>query len=95
MEDKKLDKIVSILIEEINPKKLILFGSRGKETATFNSDYDIAIDSEKIDLNSKRNLIEKIDEVIGLNKIDLVFLNSVDSGFREVIYNTGKVIYEQ
>jgi predicted nucleotidyltransferase len=95
MKDKKLNNIVKILIDKLNPEKLILFGSRGKETASFNSDYDIAIDSERIDLKEKRELREKIDQIIGLHKIDLVFLEEVDPGFKDIIHKTGKIIYER
>jgi predicted nucleotidyltransferase len=95
MKDKRLNNIVDILVDELHPEKLILFGSRGKGKAEFNSDYDIAIDSGKIDLSEKRILKEKIDKIIGLHKIDLVFLMEVDSGFKNIIQKTGKIIYER
>ncbi|MDO8549175.1 MAG: nucleotidyltransferase domain-containing protein [Ignavibacteria bacterium] len=95
MKDKRLNNIVKILVNELKPEKLILFGSRGKGKASFNSDYDIAIDSERIGLSEKRELKEKIDEIIGLHKIDLVFLKEIDEGFRKIIQQTGKVIYER
>lgn len=95
MKDEKLNNIVKIIIEDVHPLKLILFGSRGKGIESFNSDYDIAIDSELIELNKKRKLKEKIEEIIGLHKIDLVFLKEVDSGFKNIIQKTGRVIYER
>jgi uncharacterized protein len=94
MEDKRLNNIVDILVTEINPKKLLLFGSRGKDNGNYNSDYDIAVDSEIINISKKRELKEKIEEIIGLYKIDLIFLNEVDSDFKSIIIKTGKVIYE-
>ncbi len=84
-----------IVIDELDPDKLILFGSRGKGNAQFNSDYDITIDSGKINLNEKRNPKEKIEGIIGLHKCDLVFLKEVDKGFKDLIQKTGKIIYEQ
>jgi predicted nucleotidyltransferase len=93
--DKRIDKIVKILVNELNPEKLILFGSRGKGTASFNSDYDIAIQSESINITRKRKLKEKIDDVIGLYKIDLIFLKEVDPDFRNIILKTGKILYER
>ena len=92
--DKKLNNIVEILTKEIAPNKLILFGSRGKGNALYNSDYDIAIDSELINFTEKRRLKEKIDEIIGLHKIDLIFLEEVDTEFKDIILKTGKIIYE-
>ena len=94
MQDIKLNNIVKILVTEINPKKLFLFGSRGKGTASFNSDYDIAIDSDTIDFTQKRKLKEKIDEVMGLYKIDLVYLKEIDADFKNIIIKTGRIIYE-
>ena len=95
MTDKRLNNIVKILKDELHPDKLILFGSRGKGEASFNSDYDIAIDSDCIKLSDKRKLKEKVDLVIGLHKIDMIFLSEVDEGFREIIEKTGRVIYER
>ena len=66
--DIRLNKIVEILVKEINPKKLILFGSRGKGNASFNSDYDIAVDSGLINITKKRKVKVNIDEIIGFIK---------------------------
>jgi predicted nucleotidyltransferase len=95
MKDNKLNNIIKILIDELHPRKLILFGSRGKGTESLNSDYDIAIDSERLSLSEKRELREKVDEIIGLHKIDIVFLKEIDTGFKDIIEKTGKVIYEK
>ncbi|OGU71261.1 MAG: hypothetical protein A2V93_01375 [Ignavibacteria bacterium RBG_16_34_14] len=95
MKDERLNNIVKILIDKLHPKKLILFGSRGKEVASFNSDYDIAVDTNQISIREKRELKEKIDEIIGLHKFDLVFLKEVEKGFADLIQKTGKVIYER
>ena len=94
MKDQRLNNIVDILITEIQPKKLLLFGSRGKDNGNHNSDYDIAIDSEIISISEKRKLKEKIEDIIGLHNIDLIFLKEVDSDFKSIIIKTGKVIYE-
>jgi predicted nucleotidyltransferase len=94
IKDNRLNNIIKILVNEINPQKLILFGSRGKETAAFNSDYDIAVESGLINISKKRKVKEKIDEIIGLYKIDLVFLKEIDPDFKNIILKTGKIIYE-
>lgn len=94
MNDKKLNNIIKILVKEINPEKLILFGSRGKGTESFNSDYDIAVDSDTINFTQKRKSKEKIDEVIGLYKIDLVYLKEIDTDLKNIILKTGRVIDE-
>jgi predicted nucleotidyltransferase len=95
MKEKKLHTILKLIIKEYNPKKVILFGSRGKGTNNFNSDYDIAIDSTKVDFRTKRKFSERIDEYIGLHKIDIVYLSEVEKSFRNIILKTGRVIYER
>ncbi len=95
MEEKKLSTILKLIIEEYNPEKVILFGSRGKGTNHFNSDYDIAIDSNKIDFRTKRKFYDVIENSIGLHKIDIVFLREVDDSFRNIILKTGRIIYER
>ena len=95
MRDARLNKILEIIIDEYHPRKVILFGSRGKQTHQANSDYDLAIETNKNDFRQRRIVKDRINEIIGLHKIDLVILNEVDSGFRKIIINTGKVIYER
>ena len=56
------------LCREFEAKKVILFGSRAKDTALERSDIDIAVSGvEKIDL-----LIQKIEELPTLYSIDIV-----------------------
>lgn len=93
MKDKRLNSIVEILVDELRPNKIILFGSRGKGKAFYNSDYDLAIDSKAISLREKRKLKERIEDILGLHKIDLIFLKEVNKGFKQIIQNSGKVIY--
>jgi len=95
MQDIRQNKILEIIIDEYHPKRIILFGSRGKHTHQLNSDYDLAVETNKINFRQKRIVKERIERIIGLHKIDLVFLNEVESGFRKIILNTGKVIYER
>jgi len=95
MKDKKLKRISHIIIKDANPKRIILFGSRAKGNYTESADYDLAIDSDKISFRDKRKLIDKIEDVIGLHSVDLVYLKEIDSKFRKIILGTGKVIYER
>ena len=95
MEEKRLYNIITILVDELNPDRLILFGSRGKGKALPNSDYDVAIDAQEIEFREKRILKEKIEDILGLHKLDLVFLNEVEKKFKEIILKTGRVIYER
>ncbi len=53
MVEKRLYNIITILVDELNPDRLILFGSRGKGKSFPNSDYDIAVDAHKIENNQE------------------------------------------
>ncbi len=90
-----LNKIVYLINSFVNPKRILLFGSRGKETEREGSDFDIAIDSDQIETSKVRNLKENIEEIAGLYSVDIVFLNDVEEGFRKIILDTSKVIYER
>ena len=92
---KELNEIVEIVIKDLNPKKIILFGSRGKGNFRFNSDYDIAVDSKQNDFRTKRRVKEKLDEVAGLKKVDVIFMNEVEKEFKEIINKTGRILYER
>ena len=95
MVEKRLNNIIKILVDELNPDRLILFGSRGKGKAFTNSDYDIAVDTRKIEFRKKRILKEKLEDILGLHKLDLVFINEVEKKFKEIILKTGRVVYER
>lgn len=50
-EDKILNSIKASLIETLSPKKIYLFGSRGRRDHSDKSDYDLLVVVEKSDLD--------------------------------------------
>jgi predicted nucleotidyltransferase len=50
-EDKILDRIKTTLIRALNPKKIYIFGSRGRGDHSEISDYDLLVVVEKSDLD--------------------------------------------
>ncbi len=94
-ESRILSGIVEIIKKNINPDKIILFGSRAKNKFFRNSDFDIAIDKKNINIKDYRLIMGQIKKIIGLYKIDLVFLKSVDKTFKKFVLKTGKIIYER
>ncbi|MBI9071947.1 MAG: nucleotidyltransferase domain-containing protein [Melioribacteraceae bacterium] len=67
----------------MNVKKKYLFGSRAKGTSRYSSDFDIAVDFSDLEIGS-------------LNRLkDIIDINRVDADFKEIILNTGKLIYEK
>lgn len=92
-EKEVLDKIVSLLKEKLNPGLIMLFGSRVSKKHNNGSDFDIALDGDKIDVREMRKLKEKLEEISGLYKVDLIFLESIDSEFKNIIIRRGKILY--
>ncbi len=90
-----LNKIKNILNKYLKPNILILFGSRARQEYSGNADFDIALDSQKVDIRLQRKIMEDIEEVAGLYKVDIVYLNSTDKVFRDIILKTGRIIYER
>ena len=90
-----IDDIKQVLIKELNPSRIILFGSRAKNTNGNHADFDIAVDIKQPSTTIQREINEKIEQIIGLYKADVVYLGSVDVEFKNLIENGGKVIYER
>ena len=94
-EEEILSKIVSLLKEDLKPRMILLFGSRAGEKYNPGSDFDIALDGKKVDVREMRELKEKLEEITGLYKVDIIFLESVDKEFRDIILRRGKILYER
>ena len=86
----EIEKIVRE-IKKYNPKKVILFGSRGRGDNLKNSDIDIAVDID-LSFREKRKLREKLDLISGLYKVDLVFFDEMSEDFKKYILKEGKVL---
>ena len=55
-----LRSALNILKESLNPSRVILFGTRGKDTAGISSDFDFAVDCGRVNLEMKRQIKESI-----------------------------------
>ncbi len=78
------DKIVEKIKQQINPKKIILFGSRARGDAHKNADIDIAIETDQS--------IEKLS-IVG--PFDIINLRNASAEVKEKINREGVVIYER
>ena len=94
-EENIIDKIASLLKEDIKPNRILLFGSRAEGKYGPGSDFDIALDGKKIDVRKMREIKEKLEEISGLHKVDIIFLESVDKEFKDIILRRGKILYER
>ncbi len=94
---RSVEKVIEDLLDELkkhNPKRVILFGSRAKETCNRHSDIDIAVDLN-LPFRERRKLKEKLNQIAGIYTIDLVFLPLVEENFKQIILKEGKVLYEK
>jgi len=91
-----IERVIEILTREVQPDEVLLFGSRAKGTAHKGSDIDLAIvGGRKLSYRERRKMKEKIEDISGLYSVDIVFIEEVDKDFKELIRETGKVIYEK
>jgi predicted nucleotidyltransferase len=104
IEDKIMNKLVDIIVDEIHPNKIILFGSRARGDNREDSDYDLLV--LKDDSSEKRKLTQTIYRSLLKHRVGV----SVDAlvmsaekyeelskmlGFVYINIRTeGKVIYE-
>lgn len=94
-EESIINNIVSLLKKDIGPERMFLFGSRAEGRHSPGSDFDIALDGKKISVRKMRELREKLEKVSGLHKVDIIFLESIDKEFKDIILKKGKVLYER
>ena len=87
--------VIQILKKDLHPNKIILFGSRAKGNYAKTSDFDFAVDKEKPTTTKRWQISDEVDEIAGLYKVDIVYLNSVDKGFKNIVLKTGKIVYER
>ena len=94
--EKILAKLIKFLKEELDPEKIILFGSRAKGKSVPYSDIDLAIvGSTKPPLRNLRKLKEKIEIISWPFFVDLIFLEEIDEEFKELVMKTGRIVYEK
>ena len=89
---KDMDDIRSRLIEEYDPDKIILFGSRARGNFRSNSDIDLALDAgrklELEELGQIQNLIEALNIP---QMVDIADMHRVPSTLKENILREGIV----
>ena len=62
-----IQRIVDLIVSEVSPDQIILFGSHARGDARENSDIDLLI--LKKGLEDERGMIDKIEDVLYDNKI--------------------------
>ena len=92
-ENEVLQTALSVLKRELDPQRIILFGSRAEGSHTPGSDFDLAVDAPKPD--RAYQIHEAVNDLAGLYSVDIVYLPNVEPDFRNLILKTGKVVYER
>lgn len=90
-----IKSVVNVLAETLKSPKIIMFGSRAKGDNGRHSDFDFAVSGKRPPIDVERQIKEKIEKASGLYGIDIVYLDSVDKDFKEIILRTGKVVYDE
>jgi predicted nucleotidyltransferase len=73
-------------------RKVILFGSRPKRTARYNSDIDLCIDYEG---EQKGKIVQDIDDIVGIYSYDVLFADSLNGEIKQQIDRDRVVIYKR
>ncbi len=94
-EKRTIDEIVKVLLSYLQPKRIILFGSRAKQRAEKYADFDIAVEGADMDTKLERFIKDKLDEKAGIYTIDLINLDKADKDFRKIILQRGRVLYDR
>ncbi|BDG46829.1 nucleotidyltransferase domain-containing protein [Parageobacillus sp. KH3-4] len=73
-------------------RKVILFGSKPKRTARYNSDIDLCIDYEG---EQKGKIVQDIDDIVGIYSYDVLFADSLNGEIKQQIDRDRVVIYKR
>ncbi|MBI4684863.1 MAG: nucleotidyltransferase domain-containing protein [Nitrospirae bacterium] len=90
-----IDKLTDVIRTHLHPKKILLFGSRATGRDKSYSDFDIAVEGVEINIRKERLVKEALDRRLGIFTVDLIYLDSADKDFKDLVLKTGKVLYEQ
>ena len=92
LDDKKINKIVSVFRKYAGVQKAVLFGSRARGDFKYNSDIDIAVYT---DGRSLTGLQSDLDEAVGIYKFNLINIDDIkNEKLRQNIEKEGEEIYK-
>ncbi|AKS38597.1 DNA polymerase III subunit beta [Anoxybacillus gonensis] len=86
------ERLLAYFRSEEEIQRVVLFGSRAKGTARYNSDIDLCIDYTG---KQKWKVIDAIDEIVGIYSFDVLFFDSLNKEIARQIDRDGIVIYER
>ena len=91
-----ITKINSVFRQYFNIDEVIIFGSRAKGNYRDNSDIDLAIKGEFIDLSTLQQIENKLEELYIPNFIDLIVFDKIENAdLVDHINRVGKQFYKR
>ena len=103
--DKYIEQVKDIIVSQVNPDQIILYGSRARENHREDSDYDFLVlkkglgESKEITQNLRKVLYKsgfrKPMDIVVMNREKYLNLIDVVGYVYKVIKKEGKIIYEQ
>jgi predicted nucleotidyltransferase len=94
--DSAVSRYVEVVLRELSPTAIVLYGSHAKDSAHEDSDIDVAVifDGFKGDWLEASSALWRLRRGISYD-IEPILLDSKDdrSGFVANVYKTGRVIY--
>ena len=91
-----LEKVVRMISDHVNEEglQIYLFGSWAQGRALAVSDLDIALDAGRpLDAAILLEIMDALDQLPTLRKVDLVDLQAVDQEFRRRVMREGELIH--
>ena len=77
--DDVIEKIRAVFSEHDEIKKVIIYGSRAKGTYRFNSDLDLCVEGETLNLTQLLKIENELDDLLLPWKIDLSLKHKIDN----------------
>ncbi len=101
--DEEIKNIADSIVKEVNPMRLVLFGSRASQKINPNSDIDLCVINDRVEDKSQEFI--KIRKALGsfISPMDILILNKDEFEKRKDIWGTvqyeidkkGIVLYER
>lgn len=88
---KVYENLLNYFSESQYIERVILFGSRAKENACYNSDIDLCVDCHR---KFRSRVIDSIDDIVGIYSADILFFDSLNLEIENEIKKYGKIIYD-
>lgn len=92
--DTFLKELVDLAVRRLQPRRIILFGSRARGDHDRRSDYDVAIEAPAVsEAEWTRFVLDIQDNLDTLHGIDIVRLETVNPALQRRIEREGKVLW--